>query len=117
MDFKEQFVGVLNDAKLEPRSYSGRGMYGTECVGVTCPDVAELCGKLMAYLADEIAYSSDEEREAAIQFQRDVAKQIEKYTCTDSMGRDNIIIYWKNIPASLLADEGKADDDTEGDDD
>ncbi len=70
--------------------------------------------QFMAYLADEIAYSSDEERETAIQFQRDVAKQIEKYTCTDSMGRDNIIIYWKNIPASLLAATMKT---PEGDDD
>lgn len=29
-----KFIDVLRAADLEPRSYSGRGMYGRECVGV-----------------------------------------------------------------------------------
>ena len=30
----KQFIELLRAAKYEPRSYSGRGMYGRHCVGV-----------------------------------------------------------------------------------
>lgn len=110
-DFKEQFVGVLWDAELDPTGYTGRGMYGSsECVAVMCDTVAECCGKLMEEIADQIEYASDDEqRAAALRFLRDAAIQIAKFTHTDAHGRDGVVVYWKNISATLLVSD---DEDT-----
>lgn len=105
----QRFVQMLQESELEVRSYSGRGMYGDECVGVICSSEWEVCEKLMAYLADEIeSASNDEERSVVIAFQRDVADQIAR-SLADHMGRDNIIVYWRNLPASLLGEDGDED--------
>jgi hypothetical protein len=34
----QKFIRVLEDAGYEPKSYSGRGMYGKECVSVSGDD-------------------------------------------------------------------------------
>lgn len=37
MDAK-MLIDVIENAGFDARSYSGRGMYGKECVGYTCDD-------------------------------------------------------------------------------
>lgn len=37
----EKFIEALEDAGYEPKSYSGRGMYGKKCVSVHGDDVSE----------------------------------------------------------------------------
>jgi hypothetical protein len=38
----QNFIAVLRGAGLEPRSYSGRGMFGRQCVGVSGRTVASV---------------------------------------------------------------------------
>jgi hypothetical protein len=68
---------IIVSAGYEARSYSGRGMYGKECVGVTCDNQADLLFDMMDHAS------------------RTQIKQL-KGCMTDSMGR-SIIVYWPNI--------------------
>ena len=35
-EFAKQLIAALEAADIKWRDYSGRGMFGTQCVGVTC---------------------------------------------------------------------------------
>lgn len=72
----QEFIDALEDAGQEPRSYSGRGMYGDSCVGVTLDSDSELWE-----LAQALAHAD-----------MDVPGPR-----TDSMGRSSIIAYWPSI--------------------
>ena len=69
---------ILEMGEHEPRSYSGRAMYGRSCLGVECSDVGELFAEVLES-ADE-----DDLRELAETF---------RTMRTDSMGLD-IIVYF-----------------------
>lgn len=71
----QTLIDAIEDAGFEARSYSGRGMYGKECVGVDLDATSDLWG-----LAQEMARSGiicDQPR-------------------TDSMGL-GIIAYWPRL--------------------
>ena len=68
---------IIQDAGYEARSYSGRGMYGKECVGVTCDNQVDLLFDMMDHAS------------------RTQIKQL-KGCKTDSMGR-SIIVYWPSV--------------------
>lgn len=68
---------IIQDAGYEPRSYSGRGMYGKECVGVTCDNQVDLIFDMMDHAS------------------RNQIKEL-KGCITDSMGR-SIIVYWPSV--------------------
>jgi hypothetical protein len=86
---KEEFdrvVEAVEEAGYEVRSYSGRGMYGKECLGVECDDPV----KFMLELAIGLAETCEDAGEVAdfLEMLRDPQ--------TDSMGLGSII-YWPRI--------------------
>jgi hypothetical protein len=88
---------------LIPRSYSGRGMFGKQCVGVTLDGDGssfQLGAAVSAALLDMDADDgpSDVEDLARIR------------VCTDSMGR-GIIVYWPDVlyPDDSSPEEGEHD--------
>lgn len=89
----EQMIEALRDCRLRPRAYSGRGMYGRYCVGVTTDGPFEVGVTLGAHFClngiapDEIPGPS-----------------------TDSMGQSTIL-YWPG----LKWPEGMKDDEDEDD--
>jgi hypothetical protein len=85
MDFQK----LLEDAGLTPRSYSGRGMYGKECLGVDT-DRSEM------RVAAELIRAVIETKEEFDDSLYELAGILED-TQTDSMGM-GIIMYWPNIP-------------------
>lgn len=85
----EQVMEAIKDAGLEPREYSGRGMYGKHCLGVDVernmmPEAFEICVNLI---------KNGAETEAIAEFGRGIDY--------DSMGL-GMIIYW---PALTLTGE------------
>ena len=72
-----QLKQIIEDAGYEARSYSGRGMYGKECVGVTCHSEITLIFDMMDHAS------------------RNQIKEL-KGCITDSMGR-SIIVYWPSV--------------------
>lgn len=83
--FSQILINAIHDAGYEPRSYSGRGMYGRSCVGVTVDR-----GTSAFNLAAEIIASSADPVEMADSLCKLNVSQ-------DSMGLDSII-YFPNVP-------------------
>ena len=77
------------------RSYSGRGMYGATCVGVTVGSTANFLMKVAARLGEEGLEALGE-------------------ACTDNMGLD-YIVYWPDTPWDGAYSDGadEWDDDDE----
>jgi hypothetical protein len=85
------------------RSYSGRGMYGAECVGVDLDSDAEIA-KFFFALGQECQSSGDDTL-AGLGDGDEVIK-------TDSMGR-GLIVYWPNVTADAALLRGD-DEEEEG---
>lgn len=89
---KEAVEAVGDDEQVSfYNGYSGRGMYGSECVGIT--GSKSECMKLIAEvikLAHEASASDDE-----VEFD-DVVDCLLDYE-QDSMGRSDVIIYWRQL--------------------
>lgn len=81
----DRIIRCIEAADGEPRSYSGRCMYGAECVGVEC-DPLEFLAALPLAVLDECE-DADEAREV-----------LEALTSPrgDSMGRSGIL-YWPSL--------------------
>lgn len=85
MDNKK-LIEIFEDADYNPRSYSGRGMFGCQCLGVECKDptrmildvIISCCG--MAESVSDVA---------------DFCEEL-KRSNTDNMGLD-MIVYWPGI--------------------
>lgn len=81
----ERLSEIIQEAGYESQTYSGRGMYGKECVGYTVDNGDELFSAVM------IATSCEpEEKDQICGLFRNGVK-------TDSMGRDQIIIYFPRL--------------------
>ena len=77
---------LIEDAGYETRSYSGRGMYGAECLAFIAEDGRELYA--VASIVSQVVSHKDRENLAG-QFAG---------VRTDSMGRDSIIVYFPRVP-------------------
>ena len=88
------------EATFDVRSYSGRGMYGVQCVGVDTERVGDLM-KIAAALVDA-GYDAD-----------DVADLGDK-THTDAMGL-GVILYWPSLKLTAAQTEQLRDDDDDED--
>ena len=77
----KDLIEIAESADLNVRSYSGRGMYGKECVGITG-------STLQHVLADLVLAEFDFDKE-------DLAYLI-RAARTDNMGMDTIV-YWPNL--------------------
>jgi hypothetical protein len=100
----EVIIEAADAAGLQVRSYSGRGMFGRQCVAVEAGSAPEACFKLAAAIADAAADANE-----AAQLIEDLAD-----ACSDSMGV-GVVIYWPfvEVPAAL-ADREAAVGDEEG---
>jgi hypothetical protein len=87
------FKEIADKACLELREYSGRGMYGKECVGIDCDYVNETLSELVAACEN----TSD-------------AAHIIRTMKQDSMGL-GAIIYWSCIEWSDNAEYGEQEDE------
>lgn len=109
MDAKK-LIGAIKSAGYEARCYSGRGMFGKECVGVEIPQdesALALAAKLVLAVFDE---DGDEE---AYNFTSDLA---DLRVSEDAMGLD-AIVYFPRItwPEELDSeDEDEDEHDCEG---
>lgn len=85
----QQLIEAIENAGHQARSYSGRGMYGRECVGVTINDPFELYADLLEAATDGC---NEEEMQGVVNGIADLMRN----TRTDSMGR-SMIVYWPNM--------------------
>ncbi len=92
---------ICEDLGLDVRSYSGRGMYGDQCVGVDCHNPTQTLAQIMFALCEEGPDGLD----AAEHFTRVEAVR------TDSMGL-GMILYFPRLP--WVAEESE-DEDCEDD--
>jgi len=86
----KELLDALEAEGFEFRSYSGRGMYGKSCFGVTLSSAAELFG--LGRCVGEF-------------------EELSRTPETDSMGR-GIIAYWPNVePPEVDAEEKEDEED------
>jgi hypothetical protein len=97
----EKLIYLCQSADLNYRAYSGRGMYGKYCLGITHSHPVEVITTLFS-----VALEFDWTREELV----DLCNMLES-SRTDSMGLSTII-YWSKL--ELTADECLAM--SEGDD-
>lgn len=75
-------VELCRKAGYRPESYSGRGMYGRTCLGVTCDEPYGVIADLLRSCdAEELS---------------DLADVVER-TRTDNMGL-SLVLYWPGVP-------------------
>lgn len=100
---------TVKDTGLEVsfrKSYSGRGMYGRSCIGITGSKAQ--CQKLIAEVITQMHYNDTD----AVTFE-EWCDKIMSFEL-DSMGYD-VIMYWTAIsPADLSEIEEEADMEDEG---
>ena len=83
------FQELLEDNGYETRSYSGRCMYGEECLAVTVDDVISATWEISKLLAEENA--RNEEYPSVPQIPEPKGLRY------DNMGR-SYVIYWTRVP-------------------
>jgi hypothetical protein len=83
------FLAALANTEYEPRTYSGRGMYGKQCVGV-CIESAGDAFLMGARLALELGEEPP-------------------VPCVDSMGR-GLIAYWPSIEMEEVGDDSDSEE-------
>lgn len=97
-----ELIDLIQSTEYRASRYSGRSMYGAECVSVTCEDEINL-------ILDLITASAGEGESAIL----DVVDTLHGAK-TDSMGR-SVVVYWPKLP--WPADiEDEDDDEDEGED-
>jgi len=104
MEFKE-IKELFESAGYEPRSYSGRGMFGRNCFGVEVEDPNSVIPDIiMAYARDK----ADDGYMVHINVIEEILELLVR-PHTDSMGRD-VILYWPRIKWEEDEDEDEVDD-------
>lgn len=73
---------LLEETDYNPRSYSGRGMYGEECLAVVTDDLGELLANVMDYAIDVLD-------------DKDMHTLAESFRCmiSDSMGMGTVYYF------------------------
>ena len=92
----KQLMGWLAACDLQAQSYSGRAMYGRQCVGVTVSDAEErtLAVRLLrSGIDDSVVGDSDE---VTVHDVLDAIENLMDDARSDSMGHD-IIVYWPSL--------------------
>jgi len=109
MTVQQMFQHVVDDSgqEMRIRSYSGRGMYGKECMALVCQSygqVARVIAGVMRFACDQ----AENNPESPVEVD-DVEINLGRMQM-DSMGR-GIVAYWPDIPF-----EGEEDGDDEDED-
>lgn len=103
MKFKA-LIQAIEEAGYEARSYSGRGMYGKSCVGVTCGRTEAF--SLGVKVGAAVAAAGEEDAESSVEALADLWTQV------DSMGHD-MIVYFPGVAWEREEDEDCSDEDEE----
>jgi hypothetical protein len=92
MEF-EKILQAFEDCGLDPRPYSGRGMYGKECLGiVTDENPLEIALMLVSELATAGDYDTPQETlDALLELLEELRRPL-----SDNLGRGTIV-YWPRI--------------------
>ena len=96
-DISRSVLTVLSYLGIEARPYSGRGMYGKDCVGVDCNHLSPF--QVVAKLVIGLTALAEADEEAAEHFTLSGAVE------SDSMGRGQIV-YFPRLPWLELCDCG-----------
>lgn len=90
----QEWIDLLDNAELDAQPYSGRGMFGAECVSVVVDSIVEA----ITDIAEAIADIDEGER-------RDHWRTMRR-TSQDTMGRDKMVLYWPSMkwPTAAEAD-------------
>jgi len=80
----DSIVELIEGAGYDARSYSGRFMFGKECLGVTCDDP-------IRFMLDVLVHARAEDTDDNPVFE-DIAVVLKNYR-TDDMGRSQIIYF------------------------
>lgn len=94
----KQLSALIEAAGYDPYSYSGRGMFGRKCVGITCPDVNTAIADLFEAVFEvdiEDVDNEEEEYEARMSAHNALCEAIRK-SASDSMGLDKVL-YFKSV--------------------
>lgn len=98
MDTKSNLQNLIELASYEARSYSGRAMYGKECIAV------DLDGSAFEFFADLLHYAEEDS-------DRECLEEALRAARTDQMGRGTVVYF---PGTEYFDDDGEG---TEGDDD
>lgn len=96
-----KLINLIRDVDYTPRKYSGRGMFGANCVGVTVERNGEA-----TLIADVVTLLVDEEDWETL---RDFCTILRR-TQTDGMGLGTIV-YWRTVAWPEDMEDGKFTDD------
>jgi hypothetical protein len=100
----KELIKILNYCGHEPRSYSGRGMYGKKCVGFVVGSGARIFNMVFELASMIFEYY---EKDRAFKFLEDLSDiNVE----TDSMGYDTIV-YFPSM--EWVEDEDEDEDEDE----
>lgn len=87
---KHRLQMLIEDAGMLPHSYSGRGMYGHECLAIDC-DSNKLLSHFSFILDAAKRYPTD-----ALVSDLEILTDAMRQACTDEMGLGTVI-YWPRI--------------------
>lgn len=82
-------ISAINNCGETPRSYSGRYMYGKDCLGVTCDNPLSFIINLVQELVEYMDIIGQDEFSSFLNKLNNINQ--------DTMGMGSII-YWKDIP-------------------
>lgn len=110
MYFKK-IVSAFESAGYEVRSYSGRGMYGKECLAVTSEASGNVIINVVLQIMDAINGPSSDAYYESVEAAKNLIQSLQNHR-EDSIGRSSII-YWPNIAWEDDQDENSDDEDEE----
>ena len=92
---------LIEAAGYEAYSYSGRGMFGRECVGFTCPDVntaiADLFEACMAQDMEDDEHADEHVKSVSqVMEEHGALCEVIRKSAYDSMGLDKVL-YFKSV--------------------
>ena len=93
---------ITGDVRFQ-RNYSGRGMFGKECIGVVCShaDFAHLLATVVKNWNDRLLALADTDYNTpdGIQAKKQFDAELESlfHYQTDTMGKTDLIYYWPHL--------------------
>ncbi len=101
---KSELQEIFENADMPVRSYSGRGMFGKECLGVEVSSTREVFIAVLVAIGEN--YPSAEGNDTT-----DLQEAFESMK-TDSLGND-MIVYFERVPFFSAEDESEEEEELE----
>lgn len=113
LTLQQMFQHVVDDSgqEMRIRSYSGRCMYGKECMALVCENYGQVA-RVIAGVMRLVCEQAENKSESPVEVD-DVEIKLGRMRM-DSMGC-GIVAYWPDIPFEKDADDDEDDADAEDD--